>query len=165
MVLKSIRSIVWIAAFISVWLPGRTAGAAEQSPEQVRLSLFEGSPGPSVSCTLEVVVNASAGEAILSCQRNTSPASHLGAHRALKPSEAARLHALGATRAPARSEGAGRPATASTDGARSTLTIQHGDQRVVLDLGPGHSTLSAGDQQILQMLRQLGDELRGSGRR
>lgn len=165
MVPKSTWSVVRVAAFASICVLGRPAGAAEQSPDRVRLSLFEGAPrAESSACTLEVVVNASAGEAILSCERNTSPVSRLGAHRALTTSEVARLYALASVPA-APPQGSGSDARSSADGSMSTLTIQQGDQRVVLDLGPGQqSILSERDRQTVRMLRQLVDELRGSGR-
>jgi hypothetical protein len=159
------ESFLRIAAFVSIWVLGMAADAGAQAPDQVRLSLFEASArAESRSCTLEVVVNKTAGEAILSCERNTSPVSRLGAHRALTTSEAARLYALASVPASTRPQGSGSHAPASADGARVTLTINQGNQRVVLDVGQEPNTLSRNDQQTLRILRELADELRGAGR-
>jgi hypothetical protein len=160
------RSVLRIAAFQLIWLLGGPAGAGAQSPDQVRLSFVEAAARAEArSCTLEVVVSETAGEAILSCERNTSPVSRLGAHRALTRSEAGRLYARASVPAPTRPQGSGSAAPASADGARATITITQDTQRVVLDVGQGASTLSANDRQLLQMLRDLADELRGTGRR
>jgi hypothetical protein len=166
MVLNSTRSFLRIAEFVSICLLALAAGAEAQPPDQVRLSLFEASArAESRSCTLEVVVNQATGEAILSCERHTSPVSRLGAHRALTPSEAERLYAIASVPAPTRPQGAGSRAPASGDGARVTLTIQRGNQRVVLDVGQGLNTLSGNDRQTVRILRELADELKGAGRR
>jgi len=154
-----------IAAFVWLGLLGRAADADAQSPGGVRLSLLEASAGAeSRSCTLEVVADRTAGEATLSCGRNTPPVSHLAAHRALTTSEAARLYLLAGT-ASSRAQGSGTPAPARADGDRATITIERGKERVVLDASRGPETLSGNDQQTLRLLREIADELRGAGRR
>jgi hypothetical protein len=163
---RSRRSFLRIATRQLIWLLGGPAAAGAQSPDQVRLSFVEvAARAEARSCTLEVVVSETAGEAILSCERDTPPVSQLGAHRALTTSEAARLYALASGPAATRPKSSGRAAAASADGPRATITITQDTQRVVLDVGQGPGTLSANDRQLLQMLRELADELRGAGRR
>jgi hypothetical protein len=112
-----------------------------------------------------VVVGMAAGEAILTCDRNTSPVSQLSAHRTLTTSEAARLYVLASVPAASRPQSAGRSAPAGVDRARATITITRGTRRVVLDVSEGPKRLSGNDQQTLRLLREIADELRGPGRR
>jgi hypothetical protein len=164
--IRRVESCLRIVAVVALGLLGRAADSQAQSSDQVRLSLLEASAGAeSRSCTLEVLVNKTAGDATLSCERNAPPVSHLAAHRALTRSEAARLHTLASAPASSRLQGSGSPAPASADKARVTITIERGNQRVVLDASQGPGTLSRNDRQILRSLREIADELRGAGRR
>jgi hypothetical protein len=161
------RVEAWLrtAAFVSLGFLGREAGAEAQPPDQVRLSLLEASaPAAARSCTLEVVLDKAGGEAILSCERS-APVSHLAAHRALTASEAGRLYALASVPASSRPTGSGNPATANAAGARVTITIERGGQRVVVDASDAEETLSADHRQTLQVLREIADGLRGAPRR
>jgi hypothetical protein len=159
-----VESFLRIAAFVSLVLLGRAAAEA-QSPGQVRLSLLEVSAGAaSRSCSLEVLVTETTGEATLSCERNTPPVSRLAAHRALTTSEAARLYTLTSAPASSRPQVAGSPVPASVDGAKVIITIERVSQRVVLDASQGPETLSGNDQQTLRVLREIAGELRAAGR-
>ena len=163
---RRVESLLRIVTFVSLCLLGTAADTEAQSPDRVRLSLLEVSPPPnSRSCSLEVVVGDTAGDALLTCDRSTSPVSHLAAHRALTTSEAARLYVLASVPAASRPQIAGSPAPASVDRARVTITITRGTQRVVLDVSEGPERLSANNQQPLRLLREIADELRGTGRR
>ena len=165
-VVRRLTSNLRLAAFVSLGLVARAAGSTLQEPGQVRLSLLEASAGAvSRSCTLEVLVSASAGEATLSCERSTPPVSHLAAHRALTTIEAARLYTLASARPSSPPRGPGIRAPAPADGTTVTLTIERGTQRVVLDAGQGPAALSANDRQTLRLLREIADGLRGSERR
>ena len=159
---RRVESFLRTVAFVSLVLLGRAADSEAQSPDQVRISFLEASAGTeSRSCTLEVLVNKTTGESTLSCERNTPPASHLAAHRALTTSEAARLYTLASTSASSRPPRSGSPAPASAGGAKVTITIERGNQRVVLDASQGPEALSGNDQQILRLLREIADELKG----
>lgn len=164
--LRRMEPFLRIVAFLSLGLAGTTAEAAAQSPEQVRLTLLEGSARTEGRvCTLEVVVAATAGEAILTCHRNTPPVSQLGAHRALTAAEAARLFALASGPAASLPQSTGSPEPARVDRAKATVTITRGAARVVLDVTEDMKGLSAQDQQTLRLLREIADDLRGTGRR
>jgi hypothetical protein len=160
------KSFLPAVAVVSLRLLGAAANVDAQSPDRVRLSLLEASvAAESRSCTLEVVVGTNAGEALLTCNRNTPPVSHLGGHRALTTSEAARLYALASGRASTRPQGTGSAPPAGVDRPTATITITRGTQRVVLDVSDGPKGLSAHDQQTWRLLRDIADELRGTGRR
>jgi hypothetical protein len=164
--IRRVESFLRIAAFVSLGLLARAADAQIQAPGQIRLSLLEAAAGAeSRTCTLEVLVNETTGEATLSCERNTPPVSHLAVHRALTASETARLYPRASAPASSRPQASGSPAPARVDGAKVIITIERGDQRVVLDASQGPETLSGDDQQVLRVLREIADELRGAGRR
>lgn len=155
-----------VVAIVSLHLLGGVADVGAQAPDRVRLSLLEASVGTgSRSCSLEVVVSATAGEAILTCSRDTQPVSHLGAYRALTTSEAARLYALASGPALTPPPSGGSSAPASVERSTATITITRGAQRVVLDVSEGPKGLSANEQQTWRLLREITDELRGTGRR
>lgn len=155
-----------IAALISLCLLGTAAVAQAQPADHVRLTLFESSArSESRSCALEVVVSKTSGEAILTCERRTSPVSQLAAHRTLTTSEAARLHLLASVPAASRRQGTGSPVPANVDRATATVTITRGTDRVVLDVSEGPERLSGDDQTVLRLLRAIADELRGTGHR
>ncbi len=160
------RSVLPVVAVVSLRLLGPAADLEAQSSDRVRLSLLEASgPAESRSCTLEVAVDPNAGEAILNCSRKTPPVSNLGAHRALTTAEAARLYALASERTWTRAPGTGSSPPASVDRPTVTLTITRGTQRDLLDVSDGPMGLSDNDQQTWRLLRELADELRGTGRR
>ena len=160
------ESFLPVVAVVSLRLLGAAADVEAQSPDRVQLSLLEASVRTeSRSCSLEVVVGTTAGEAILACNRNTPPVSHLGAHRALTTSEAARLYALASGPALTRPQSTGSSAPASVDRPTATITITRGTQRVVLDVSDGPKGLSANGQQTWRLLREIADELRGTARR
>jgi hypothetical protein len=160
------RSVLPVVAVVSLRVLGPAADVEAQSPDRVRLSLLEASvPAESRSCTLEVAVDPNAGEAILNCSRKTPPVSHLAAHRALTTSEAARLYALASERASTRPQSTGSSPPGSVDRPTVTITITRGTQREVLDVSDGPQGLSENDQQTWRLLRELADELRGTGRR
>lgn len=133
------------------------APSAAQPRDRVRLSLREVSAA-SVACALDVASNSMVGEAILTCQR-TEPPSHLGAHRPLTPSEAARLSALAEqmTMQPLPAEA---PAPKPV-GPKATLVVARGAEGVSVDVSQGPTGLSETEREIWQMLRSLADELRG----
>ena len=165
-VVRRLASILRLAAFVSVGLVARAAGSTLQEPGQVRLSLLEASAGGvSRSCTLEVLVSATAGEATLSCERSTPPVSHLAARRPLTTPEAARLYALASDPASPRPQESDGPAPATADGGKTIITIERGNRRVVLDASRGPDGLSRNHQQTLRMLREIADQLRGARRR
>lgn len=145
---RTLRSAAWVL------LSGVVAASAAQPADKVQLSLRETSP--LTSCTLDVVTSATAGEAILHCTR-TSPASNLGAHRALTAVEAARLFALSTTRAQSRPD---RPSADS--GRKSTLVVVWGTERVSLDVSQAPERLVDDDRELWRMLRAIADELRGT---
>ena len=133
------------------------APSAAQPRDRVRLSLREVSAA-SVACALDVASNSMVGEAILTCQR-TAPASHLGAHRPLTPSEAARLFALAGqmTMQPLPSEApAPRPV-----GPKATLVVARGAEGASVDVSQGPTGLSDTERELWQMMRSIVDELRG----
>lgn len=157
-----------VAALVSLCLLGTAAVAQAQPTDHVRLTLLESSArSESRSCALEVVVSKTGGEAILTCERRTSPVSQLAAHRALTTSEASRLHLLASVPAASRSlpQRTGSPAPASVDRGTATVTIARGTHRVVLDVSEGLERLSGDDRQVLRLLREIADELRGAGHR
>ncbi len=134
------------------------ANAAAQPVDEVRLSLREASPA-SPSCTLDVVSSSTAGEAILSCAR-TSPASHLGAHRALTASEAARLYAL-SEQMEMRPQRPNAEPAALTNGRKGILVVVRGAESATVDVSQGPKRLSKRDQELWQLLLSIADELRG----
>lgn len=141
--------------------PGLVAVTAAQPRPRVQLSLREVS-ATSLSCALDVASNSMVGEAILTCQR-TYPASHLGAHRPLTASEAARLFELTEQmqmqpRQP-EAESPARPV-----GPKATLVIRRGAEGVTVDVSQGSTGLSDSEREIWQMLRSIADELRGMKR-
>jgi hypothetical protein len=137
------------------WGPG-----ARAQPGQVRLSLLEADGPSGLHCTLEILVRDKAGDAVQTCERR-QPVSRLAARRVLTASEAARLRELAAARPPAPASPAPRP----DEAVRVSLTIEADNVRIALDLSRGTGALSAGDQQLVRMLREIGDELRAAGRR
>lgn len=139
---------------VCVLLAGVAGASAAQPADTVQLSLRETSP--LTSCTLDVVTSSAAGEAILHCTR-TSPASNLGAHRALTAVEAARLFALSTTRAQSRPDRSG-----ADSGSKATLVLVWGTERVTLDVSQGPDNLVDDDREIWRMLRAIADELRGT---
>lgn len=145
-------------ALAMVLVTGCGATAAAQARNRVQLSLREVSAA-SVSCALDVTSNSMVGEAILTCQR-TSPDSHLGAHRALTVSEAARLFALTEQMQvrPQPPEDASVPRPV---GPKTTLVVRRGVDGLTVDLSPGSTGLSDAEREISQMLRSIADELRG----
>lgn len=154
-------SSLGIGACVSFCLLGGAVHAGAQSSDHVRLTLFETSaPTEARSCTLEVVVGQTAGEAILTCERRVPPVSQLSSHRALTPSEAARLHGLASVPAASRPPSSLTPLPAIADRARATLTITRGTYRVVLDISEDATRLAPDDQQVLRLLRGIADELR-----
>jgi hypothetical protein len=132
-----------------------------QVVDRVRLSLLEASAAAeSRACTLEVVVDTTAGEAVLTCHRSTPPVSHLGAHRVLTTAEATRIHALASGMVPSQSQSAGSAPPPTVDRPTATLTITRGTHRVVLDVSDGPTGLSEDVQQTWRLLRDIADELR-----
>ena len=160
---RRVQSFLPVVAFVSLL---EAANVEAQSPDRVRLSLVEASVrSESRSCSLDVVVDTTAGEAILMCTRNTPPVSHLGAHRALTTSEAASLFTLASGPALTRPQSTGSSTPTRVDRPTATITITRGTQRVVLDVSDGPKGLSANDQQTWRLLREIADELRGTARR
>lgn len=139
---------------VCVLLAGVVGASAAQPADTVQLSLRETSP--LTACTLDVVTSSTAGEAILHCTR-TSPASNLGAHRALTAVEAARLFALSTKRAQSRPD---RPGADS--GLKATMVVVWGPERVSLDVSQAPESLVDDDREIWRMLRAIADELRGT---
>lgn len=153
-----------VVAVVSWCLLAMAVDVDAQPGARVRLSLLEASvPVQSRSCTLEVAVDATAGEAILTCSRNTPPVSHLGAHRALTTSEAAHLYALASEQVSAQLPRATHAPPASVDRPTAAITITRGTQRVVLDVSDGPNGLSGAAQETWRRLRDIADELRGTG--
>ena len=143
------------AALLSVCVVA-TAGA--QPRPRVQLSLREVSEA-SLACALDVASNSMVGGAILTCQR-TDPASQLGAHRPLTAAEAARLFALvdQMKLQPRRPETQPAPRPV---GPKATLVITRGTEGVTVDVSQGATGLSDSERELWQMLRSIGDELRG----
>jgi hypothetical protein len=106
-----------------------------------------------------------AGEAIPTCNLNTPPVSHLGAHRALTTSEAARLYALAVAAGRGPASGHRGPVPAGVDRPTATLAITRGPQTVVLAVSDGPRGLSADVQETWRLLREIADELRRTARR
>ena len=162
---RRVQSFLPVVAFVSLRLLG-AANVEAQFADRVRLSFVEASVrSESRSCSLDVVVDTTAGEAILLCNRNTPPVSHLGAHRALTTSEAASLFTLASGPALTRPQSTGSSTPTRVDRPTATITITRGTQRVVLDVSDGPKGLSANDQQTWRLLREIADELRGTRRR
>lgn len=158
---RRVASSLGIGACVSFCLLGGAVHAGAQSSDHVRLTLFETSaPTEARSCTLEVVVGQTTGEAILTCERRVPPVSQLSSHRALTPSEAARLYELASVPATSRPQGSLTPPPANAERARSTLTITRGADRVVLDVSEDATPLAPDDQQVLRLIRAIADELR-----
>ena len=134
------------------------APSAAQPRDRVRLSLREVSAA-SVACALDVASNSVVGEAILTCQR-TEPASHLGAHRPLTAAEAARLFAL-AEQLKMQPRQPEPESAARLVGPRATLVISRGAEGVSVDVSQGPAGLLDTERELWQMLRSIGDELRG----
>jgi hypothetical protein len=134
------------------------APSAAQPRDRVQISLREVSAA-SVACALDVASNSMVGEAILTCQR-TEPASHLGAHRPLTAAEAARLFALvdQMKLQPRRPETQPAPRPV---GPKATLVITRGTEGVTVDVSQRATGLSDSERELWQMLRSIGDELRG----
>ena len=99
-------------------------------------------------------------EAILSCQR-THPASHLGAHRPLTASEAARLLEL-TEQMQMQPHHPEAESAARLVGPKATLMVRRGAKDVTVDVSRGPAGLSDSQREIWQMLRSIADELRGS---
>lgn len=153
------RRVVWRRALATALLTACLAALAAAQPQpRVYLSLREVSAA-SVACALDVTSNSMVGEAILTCQR-TEPPSHLGAHRPLTPSEAARLFALAEQLKmqplPPDAQPAPRPV-----GPKATLVVSRGADALSVDVSQGPTGLSDSEREIWQMLRSLADELRG----
>lgn len=153
------RHVVWRLALAAALLTAcLVAPSAAQPRDRVQLSLREVSAA-SVACALDVTSNSMVGEAILTCQR-TEPASHLGAHRALAAAEAARLFALaGQTKIQPRQPDA-QPAPRPI-GPKATLVVSRGAAGVAVDVSQAPAGLSDTERELWQMLRSIGDELRG----
>lgn len=138
--------------------PGLVASTNAQPRPRVYLSLREVSAA-SLSCALDVASNSMVGEAILSCQR-TSPASHLGAHRPLTATEAARLFAL-AEQMQMHPQQPGTESAARPVGPQATLVVRRGAEGVTVDVSQGAAGLSDAERDLWRMLRAIADELRG----
>ncbi len=134
------------------------APAASQPQPRVHLSLREVSAA-SVACALDMTSNSMAGEAILTCQR-TEPESHLGAHRPLTPAEAARLFALAAQMKMQPLQPDAQPAPRPVS-PKATLVVTRGAEGVAVDVSQAPAGLSDTERELWQMLRSIGDELRG----
>ena len=137
------------------------APAAAQPQPRVHLSLREVSAA-SVACALDVTSNSMVGEAILTCQR-TEPPSHLGAHRPLTAAEAARLFALAEQMKMQPRQPDAQPA-ARPAGPKATLVVTRGTGARSVDVSQAPAGLSDTERELWQMLRSIGDELRGTKR-
>lgn len=148
------------AVLLSACLVAVSIAVAEPRA-QVHLTLREVSAAPAY-CTLDVTTNSRVGEVILSCGR-PDPDSHLGAHRPLTASEAARLHAL-TEQMPMQPLPQEAVPTDRPVGPRATLLVRRGDEGVNVDVSQGPTGLSDSEREIWQILRSFADELRGMKR-
>lgn len=135
--------------------------ATAQPQDRVRLSLREVS-AESLFCALNVASNSMVGEALLTCG-SSDPSSHLGAHRPLSTSEAARLFAL-VEQMPMQPHLPGAEWSMRTIGPKANLVIGRRAESVTVDVSRGPQGLSDDEREIWQMLRAIADELRGMKR-
>ena len=161
--IRRMESCLRIVAFVSLGLLGRAADSEAQSPGQVRLSLLEASAGAeSRSCTLEVLVNEDNRGSVpfVRTERATRlpprGTSRLDDVRGGTPYTLASAARVVATAELREARARGVPAVA-----KGTMTIEGGNQRVVLDASQGPETLSGNDQQTLRLLREIADESAG----